>query len=96
LFLEDIGDEAFGLLMRLCNNDWAYALRWGPEDPEYGFASRSLGSKLFDLAQWCAGGYGSWKKRRPVATIPVSYAWVRENWPDAGWPWDGSDLDEDE
>lgn len=93
LVLEDIGDGAFGLLAHLCN-DWAYSIRWGPKDPEYGISFHSLGSKLFDLSQWCGGGFGSWKKHRQVAEIPVSFDWVREHMPEAGWPWDGSDPED--
>jgi hypothetical protein len=29
-------------------------------------------------------------------SIPVSYEWVREHFPDAGGPWDGSWKDEDD
>jgi hypothetical protein len=71
-------------------------VRWGPKDPEYGISFHSLGSKLFDLAQWAGGGFGAHRRERDVASIPVSYDWVREHYPAAGWPWDGSELEEGE
>jgi hypothetical protein len=94
LVLESAGDAAFGLLTWL-HRDWLYAIRWGRTDPEYGFADRSLGSKLHDLTQWAGGGFGAWRRARHVARIPVSPQWVRLHFPDAGWLWDGSDEPED-
>ena len=88
-----VGDNLFGLL-NWVHRDWMYSVRWGPEDPEFGFAEKSLGAKLFSLAQWTAGGFGAYRKARRVAQFPVSYEWVREHMPDAGWPWDGTDDNE--
>lgn len=90
LILEDLGDKLFGLISRLCNNNWSYEVRWGPKDPDCGVADHSLGHQLFNLAQWVANwGYG---RRVKVAEFPADpdSKWVKE----AGWPWDGSDAEE--
>lgn len=94
LFLEALGDNLFGLLSRA--PEWLYEIRWGPKDPEWGIADRSLGSRLYILSQWCGGAFGTWNKRRHVASFPVTSDWVREHFPDAGWPFDGSDPEDEE
>lgn len=88
-----IGDELFGFLNWL-HRDWMYSIRWGKIDPEYEIAEKSLGSKLFALAQWAGNGFGAYRRERDIAHLPVSSEWVREHFPNAGWPWDGSELDE--
>ena len=92
LALEYVGDTLFGLTMRLCNNNWSYEVRWGPKDPDYGLADRSLGHVLYAFSQWC-GNWG-YKRRKPVIKLPVpaDSKWAK----DAGWPWDGSELEDDE
>jgi hypothetical protein len=92
LLLEEAGDWCFGVLCSLSNNNWSYAIRWGPKDPEYDVSFHSLGSVIFNFAQRCAlwGNSG----RKPVASFPVTREWVSGHFPDSGWLWDGSD-DED-
>jgi hypothetical protein len=86
LVLQDVGDSVFGLL-NWAHRDWMYSLRWGKADPQWGFADKSAGSKLHDLAQWAGGGFGSFRRDKDIAHLPVTRAWVREHCPDAGWPW---------
>jgi hypothetical protein len=73
---------------------WTYKIRWGPKDPIYDIADKSLGHIMFRLGQWMASGFGTWNQQHRIASIPVSDEWVREHYPDAGWPWDGSSEDE--
>ncbi len=88
---EHVGDCLFGLTGRI-SYDWLYEVRWGPKDANCGISFRSLGSALFSLGQWFGGwGYGS---RRHISSIPVTSDWVNENFPGAGWPWDGSELED--
>ena len=90
-----VGDNLFGLLNWM-SREWTYSVRWGPVDPEWGFAEKSLGSKLCDLAQWAGGGFGAYRRSRTIAKLPVTAEWVREHYPQAGYPFDGSELDDDE
>ena len=90
LLLEDLGYRA-GTLLDAVTFGWTYEVRWGPKDAEYGLADRSLGHQMFRLAQWAALGFGTDRERRAVACIPVSAQWVKENMPDAGYPFDGSE-----
>lgn len=94
LVAEHVGDEVYHLLVCVAP-EWLYKVRWGKAD-EDGWTDRSLGSQAYRLGQWAAGGFGAWRKSAPVAEIPVTYAWVREHMPDVGWPWDGSDPDDEE
>lgn len=95
LILQDcLGDSLFGLLSCI-DYEWTYAIRWGETDPEWGFADKSLGSKLSNLAQWAGSGFGAFRKVRDVAHVPVSAAWVHEHYPNAGFPFDGSELPDD-
>lgn len=91
LILEDLGDKLFGLICRLCNNNWSWEVRWGPKDPEYGIADHSLGHQLFALAQWVANWGYDRRTKVAVLSIDPNSKWVSE----AGWPWDGSDGEED-
>lgn len=93
VFQDYLGDSLFGLLSFM-TCEWMYGVRWGPVDPEWGIADRSLGSKLFSLSQWAGSGFGAFRRVQDVAHIPVSEEWVREYFPDAGWPWGGTGLDE--
>jgi len=78
---ELVGAVCMKLGDRLCSPpDWAYRVRWGPEDPEFGFADKSLGSLWYRFGQWSHLLF--WNEQEVVATIPVTHEWVRENWPD--------------
>jgi hypothetical protein len=88
LLLEDLRWRAAGLLDSV-TCEWMYEVRWGPKDPVYGLADRSAGHCLYRLAQWCTAP--ARLRRRAVARIPVSAAWVRKHMPDAGYPFDGSE-----
>jgi hypothetical protein len=78
-----------------CNiPEWAWKLRWGPLDDD-GWTDKNIGHCMYELGQWVGMGFGAWKQSRLVARLPVTSAWVREHYPDAGWPWDGSSPDED-
>ena len=90
-----VGDNLFGLLNWI-SRDWMYNVRWGPVDPEWDFAEKSLGSKMFAFAQWAGGGFGAYRRSRDIARFPVTAEWVREHFPEAGWPFDGSELEDDE
>lgn len=74
---------------------WMYKLRWGPCDEEYGLADRSIGHITFMFGQWFGSGFGAWKHEKTLGKFPVTAEWVKEHCPDAGWPWDGSDIDVD-
>lgn len=93
LVWEHAGETVFGLLHRI-GYEWAYSVRWGPKDPEFDYADRSLGHLLFSFGQWSANGFRKFKPPRLVASFEVTPEWVREHYPDAGWPWDGSDLED--
>lgn len=93
-----VGDNLFGFLSWL-SRDWMYSVRWGPLDPEFGFADKSLGSKLFALSQWAGGGFGAWRREQTLGTLPVTKQWVEEHIPGASeWPWtdDDSELDDED
>lgn len=74
------GDWLFGLTEP---PEWAYRLRWGPRDEEFGLADRSLGHQLFRLSEWCGGGFGTGKLEKTVAEISLTPAQVLEFFPDA-------------
>jgi hypothetical protein len=92
LCVDHLGDWLFGAMSHV-QYDWMYSVRWGRVDPDWGFADRSLGHLLFSLSQWCGTAFGSWNKRKKIASFPVTPEWVREHMPELGWPWDGSELD---
>lgn len=90
--LSDVLCEALGT--RLCSPpDAAYRLRWGPVD-DLGIAVKSAGHLWYSFGEWLHTL--TFKHETHVATLPVTAEWVREHYPDAGWPWDGSDLEEQE
>lgn len=93
ILMDLIGDNLYGFLSQI-HRDWMYNIRWGPVDPEWEFADKSLGSKFLDFTQWTGSGFGAFRREKTLAEIPVTSEWVQEHFPDAGWPWDGSDLDE--
>ena len=74
---------------------WAWDIQWG-EAEEDGYNPHTLGSVIWRFGQAMLGGFGAWKHEKDIVSLPVSYEWVREHCPDAGWPWDGSDDDEDD
>lgn len=90
-----IGDNLFGFL-NWVSREWMYSVRWGPVDPEWGFADKSLGSKMFALAQSVGGGFGAWKRGRKIFAFHVTPEWVREHYPNVGYPFDGSELDDED
>lgn len=70
--------------------EWSFKIRWGRED-EDGYTDKSLGHYWFNFGQWShLWGY---KREREIASIPVTYEWVHEYYPNVGWPWDGSSED---
>jgi hypothetical protein len=96
LVREHIGETVFGLLNQV-GFEWAYKVRWGPVDPEFGIADKSLGCKLFAFGQWAANGFQKYTPAREVASFPVTPEWVREHLPKVGWPFNSDDPDaEDE
>jgi hypothetical protein len=74
--------------------EWMFRLRWGRLDGD-GYTSRNLGSKVWDFGNALLSGFGAWHLQKTIARLPVSYDWVREHQPDAGWPWDGTDDDDE-
>lgn len=74
--------------------EWAYEVRWGPKDEEFEIADKSLGHHWFNFGQWVLGFEDRGSRR--IGSIPVSFDWVKEHMPDAGWPWDGSDSEDEE
>jgi hypothetical protein len=75
--------------------EWTWNIRWG--DPEEdGYNPRTLGSVIWRFGNALLSGFGAYKHEKDIVSIPVSYEWVREHFPDAGGPWDGSWKDEDD
>ena len=91
LVLESIGDSLFGLLSYA--PDFLYELRWGPKDPEFGIADRSVGHLLYTFGQWCGLGFGAHAKRGKVVSIPLTTEQVQEAFPSLTWL---TDILEDE
>lgn len=79
----------------LCCNipEWAFKLRWGPLDGD-GWTDKNIGHYMYMLGQWTQLGFGAWRQSRHIGKLPVTTEWVQEHYPDAGWPWDGSSIDE--
>lgn len=97
LLAERLGEGACANLtghLFCCNiPEWTAKLRWGPED-EDGYTDKCVFHYMYTLGQWMSLGFGAWRHSRHIADIPVTPEWVAGNYPDAGWPWDGSELDE--
>lgn len=81
--------------------EWAFRIALAPapsgEKPdEDGFIHNphTLGGVLYRLASSLAGGFGAWRHYVTVDHLAVAPEWVAGHVPDAGWPWDGSSLDE--
>jgi hypothetical protein len=68
---------------------WMWNIHWGAPDSD-DYYPHSLGSVVWDFANALLGGFGAYKREKELASIPVSYEWVREHVPGADGPWDGS------
>lgn len=101
LIADRVGEEIGHHLRLLEPPEWTYLIKWGPYTDTWmengkrkGWTEKSLGFLIGHFGQWVACGFGAWRHTRHTASIPVSYEWVQEHFPDAGWPWDGSSEDE--
>jgi hypothetical protein len=74
--------------------DWLWDMGWGRYNWEDSAWEHSMGDFLWRFSSWVICGFGLWRRGKTVTTIPVTYEWVREHFPGAGLPWDGSDDDE--
>ena len=74
--------------------EWMFRLRWGRLDAD-GYTSRCAGSVLWRFGQALCGGFGAYRRQKTLTCVSVSYEWVREHQPDAGWPWDGTEDEDD-
>ena len=66
----------------LCCNlpDWAWRIRWGPRDEEFGLADRSIGHLAYEAGQRLS--YPSFRHESGRVLIPVTAEWVGEHFPD--------------
>lgn len=97
VILESMGDALVDITHPVfCEPpEWTYKVRWAEPD-EDGWTEASLGYVLHSIGQYVGGGFNAYRRARKVASIPVSFEWVRKHYPDAGWPWDGSDHDDED
>jgi hypothetical protein len=105
LLLDDLGDGVLGAVRhRLCCRvpEWLFRIHWGEPDPDdeledgRPYYPHSAGRYAYDLGSWIGSGFGTWRKPKEIAKIPVTSEWVREHYPELGWPWDGSEDKEDD
>lgn len=73
--------------------EWMFRLRWGKLDDD-GYTARNVGHYMWAFGNALCSGFGAYRREKKITSLPVSYDWVREHQPDAGWPWDGSELEE--
>jgi hypothetical protein len=75
--------------------DWMYDLHWGKaEDDPLGTGEpwypHNLARYVWDFTTRLEVGPKAAWQRPPAHSVPVSTEWVREHFPDAGWPFDES------
>ncbi len=99
--LEQTGEWASEHLLpghKLCCDipEWAFEIGWGKWDPDLDIWEHSLGQKAWLFSTWVEMGFGAWRKAEHKGSIPVSYEWVQEHFPEMGSPftdgWDGDDA----
>lgn len=100
-FAERAGEWAAEHLLpghMLCCNipDWAWELGWGEYDPKWETWEHSLGQLCWRFSCWVELGFGAWRQVQKSVSIPVTYEWVQEHFPEMGSPWTDGWKTEDE
>jgi hypothetical protein len=101
LLAEEAGEWLAGVALHrvvCCFPGFLWNIHWGkPEaDPTTAdsegdrYYPHNAGRYLHGLGTWMIMGFGTWRKAKKIAEVPVTPAWVREHYPTYGYPFDGS------